>query len=324
MAQRTDNPKASKSRKSRFLEDLDFLAKSGKGSNPASAVEIPVDRIRFDPKQPRKTISEDSLRELSESISRVGVLEPVLLRPTEKPEKYILVCGERRVRAAKLSGLSSIPAIVRELDPADIRLVQIIENVQREELSPLEIARAIDDLIRNHKLSQESVGRAIGKSQSFVSRHLSILSADRETMKALEEGRIKDAEAVTLLSRLPAESRERILEESKEHVSPVTAKTVREELERLEEPSGSLKYPSPGQKGRGIESEELPLSESREVSRRPSYTPVSSEEIESPEDDPVVVVELKTSEWRRIIERLGMKQPKDSEEIERVLRTLLG
>ncbi|EQD25103.1 MAG: ParB-like protein partition protein [Leptospirillum sp. Group IV 'UBA BS'] len=317
-------------KKSKFLNDLDFLAKGTNagetGGPPASGSvrTLPLDKIRFDPDQPRKSISENTLRELADSIARHGVLEPVLVRP--EGEGFLLVCGERRVRAAGLAGLDRIPAVVRELEISEVRLVQLIENIQREDLPPLAIARAISDLLKTYGMTQDACARALGKSQTYVSRHLGLLQSDELTMRALESGVIRDPEAVTLLNRMNPGAKNEILDRAIETNTPVSVRTVREELERSEAPvkreieGGGMSSPAPlappTSTARSEEEppygREIPIGETRNVqTRRP-------EEL----TDPVVTVRLSLSVWKNLFLRLGIDPATDPEKIQRELESL--
>ena len=315
-------------KKSKFLNDLDFLTKGTNageaGISPASGgiQTLPLAKIRLDPEQPRKSMSENSLQELANSITRHGVLEPVLVRPEK--DAWILICGERRVRAAGLAGLDRIPAVVREMEISEVRLVQLIENIQREDLPPLAIARAISDLLKTFGMTQEACARALGKSQTYVSRHIGLLQSDELTMRALESGAIRDPEAVTLLNRMSQEKKKEILDRAIETNTPVSVRTVREELERSEAPvqreieGGSRTYPTTGMETPKARSEdeppygrEIPIEDAKHVPAR-----------KSGDADPVVAVRLSLSLWKKLLERLGLAPETDPEEIQHKLESL--
>ena len=316
-------------KKSKFLNDLDFLTKGTNaekaGSSPTSGSggiqTLPLDKIRLDPEQPRKSMSENSLQELANSITRHGVLEPVLVRP--EGDGWILVCGERRVRAAGLAGMEEIPAVVREMDISEVRLVQLIENIQREDLPPLAIARAISDLLITYDMTQDACARALGKSQTYVSRHIGLLQSDELTMRALESGVIRDPEAVTLLNRMNQESKKEILDQALETNTPVTVRTVREVLERSESPvqreigGGTRTYPVTKTEPPAVRSEdeppygrEIPIENTRNVQSQRA------------ENDPVIAVRLSLSIWKKLLDRLGANPTGDPSEIQRQLEML--
>ncbi|MCS6961651.1 MAG: ParB/RepB/Spo0J family partition protein [Deltaproteobacteria bacterium] len=151
--------------------------------------EIPIDLLKFDPDQPRKSFNEETLGQLAESIREVGVLSPILVRELDDGS-YLVVSGERRVRGATLAGLKTIPAVVTEKanEPADKMVVQIIENLQRENLKPLERATAFAVLRDEYKLSVREIARKTGVSKSQVQRSLQLLELPQEFKKLLEQG----------------------------------------------------------------------------------------------------------------------------------------
>lgn len=187
--------------------------------------EIPVDRVVFNPYQPRKRIGEEELRELSESIRDHGIIQPVIVRRLGKG--YELVAGERRVRASKMAGLSIIPAVVRDLTDEEAALLALIENLQREDLNYFEEAEGYQRLIHEFRLTQEELARKVGKSQSAVANKLRLLKLSETVRRALLEKKVTERHARALL-RLPSE----------EAQARVLAKIVEEnltvrEMERL-------------------------------------------------------------------------------------------
>jgi len=153
--------------------------------------EISISAIERDANQPRVSFNEEKLQELADSISAYGVLCPILVRSSKLPNKYILVSGERRLRASKRAGKSSIPAIVDNkvnTDPTKLLAIQIVENVQRDNLSPLEKAHALSALKEAHSLSVREVASKIGISKSSVQRSLDILNLPDDLLNALREG----------------------------------------------------------------------------------------------------------------------------------------
>jgi ParB family chromosome partitioning protein len=152
---------------------------------------LPLASIDRDPNQPRTMFDEERLNELSSSIKAYGVLSPILVRPSETPGRYTLISGERRMRAAHLAGLSSIPTIVdqREEGPEDRTLaIQLVENLQRADLSALERAHAIGALRDTYKLSVRDIAEKLGISKSMVQRSLEILELPDDLLSALRDG----------------------------------------------------------------------------------------------------------------------------------------
>ena len=159
---------------------------------------VSIDRIKVNPYQPRDTFDEERLQELSDSIKEHGVLQPVLLRETE--QGYELVAGERRVRAAKLAGLTEIPSMVRELSDPEVLEISIIENVQRENLDPVEEARAYKRLSTEFRQTQEQIARKVSKSRSYVANSMRLLQLPPLVLGFLEHGDLTAGHARPLLA----------------------------------------------------------------------------------------------------------------------------
>src|SRR6056297_2492143 len=138
-------------------------------SSSAAVTEFALSDIRPNPAQPRRTFSETELEELAASIKQRGILQPILLRPDpDAPNRYQIVAGERRWRAAQRAGLKSIPAVVRDMDELQLLEVGIIENVQREDLNPIEEAEAYGALIKRFGRTQENLAESVGKSRAHI------------------------------------------------------------------------------------------------------------------------------------------------------------
>src|ERR671937_2627650 len=160
--------------------------------------EVAVDLIAPNPNQPRKHFDEDGLQALAESLRERGVLQPVLVRPV-LGGTYELVAGERRWRAAKLAGLERIPALVQERDDAASLEVAIIENMAREDLNPIEEARAVAALVEELGLTREDVGRRVGRSRVAVSNLLRLLDLPEEAIALIESGALTEGHGRALL-----------------------------------------------------------------------------------------------------------------------------
>ena len=151
--------------------------------------------------QPRKNIDEDSLRELAESIKHQGVLQPIVLRiQNDTDSRYELIAGERRWRAAQLAGLKKIPAILKKVDENTAAAIALVENIQRDDLSAIEEAMAIKQLLLKFDMTHEQVATAIGRSRPAVSNLLRLLELAPEVRDWLAEGRLEMAHARTLLA----------------------------------------------------------------------------------------------------------------------------
>lgn len=158
--------------------------------------EIPVDRIRPNALQPRSGFGGEPLAELEASIREQGILQPVLVR--RAGDGYELVAGERRWRAAVAAGLRSVPAIVRQLDDRGALEAALVENLQREELNPMERARAYRKLSTDFGLSQEQIARRVGRSQPSIANTLRLLTLPQELQASLEAGRLTEGHARAL------------------------------------------------------------------------------------------------------------------------------
>lgn len=162
-------------------------------------VDIPLDAISFNPFQPRKGYDDEKFQDLVRSVRVHGVLQPVVVR-SKGDGVFELVAGERRLRAASEAGLTRIPAVVRELTNQQSLEVALIENIQREDISPLEAARAYKRLTEEFGLSQEEVAFRVGKSRPAVANTLRLLNLPTEIQVSLERGELSEGHARALLS----------------------------------------------------------------------------------------------------------------------------
>jgi ParB family transcriptional regulator, chromosome partitioning protein len=164
----------------------------------ASTVEVPIASLKPNPSQPRRTFRDASLAELAESIRRRGVLQPVLVE--EIGGGYQIVAGERRVRAAKLAGLDRVPVLVRSFSPDERLEVALIENLQREDLTPIEEAKAYRQLMEARDLTQEQVAAKVGKDRTTVTNSLRLLKLPQKVQDAVEKGDLSAGHARALLA----------------------------------------------------------------------------------------------------------------------------
>jgi len=170
------------------------------GQAPASSVQdVAIDELRPNPEQPRHEFKDQSLRELADSIREKGVLQPVLAEEADAGG-YVIVAGERRVRAARLAGLQRVPVVIRQFTPHEKLEIALIENVQREDLSPLEEARAYKRLMELGNLSQEQVAQRVGKDRSTIANTVRLLKLPAEALAALAEGTISAGHARAILA----------------------------------------------------------------------------------------------------------------------------
>lgn len=161
--------------------------------------EIPIDKIRAAFRQPRQLFDPEKLAELAESIKELGVIQPVVVRP-EADGGYELIAGERRWRACKILGHKTIPAVVKEYHDLEATAVSLIENIQREDLNPLEEALAYHQLMQDFQLTQEEVSGRVGKSRPFVANMVRLLGLPDEVKEMLAAGQISAGHARALLA----------------------------------------------------------------------------------------------------------------------------
>jgi ParB family transcriptional regulator, chromosome partitioning protein len=171
--------------------------------------EIPVDLVSPNPRQPRRDLDEGSLLALADSLRERGVLQPVLLRPVPGGT-YELIAGERRWRAAQLAGFDTVPALVRPHDDAESLELALIENMAREDLNPVEEARACALLVEELGLTREDVGRRVGRSRVAVSNLLRLLDLPDEVLELLAAGHLSEGHGRALLTAADHEARRRL------------------------------------------------------------------------------------------------------------------
>jgi ParB family chromosome partitioning protein len=172
---------------------------SAEAEGPSSVTTVPVRAIKISGHQPRKNFPADALEELARSIQSKGVLQPILVQPVGDDE-YTVVAGERRFRAAKLAGLAEIPVLIRSFSELEKTEIALIENLQREDLSPVEEAQGFKTLIDVGNLTQEEVAQRVGKNRATVANSLRLLKLPDEILEALDKGRISAGHARALLA----------------------------------------------------------------------------------------------------------------------------
>lgn len=165
-------------------------------ANEKEVKEVPLTELRVNPYQPRKTFNEESLRELADSIKEHGVIQPIIVKKSIKG--YEIVAGERRYRASKLAGKTTIPCIIREFTDDQMMEIAVLENLQREDLNAIEEAQGFDMLMRNLHLTQDELSKKIGKSRSYITNSLGLLSLPESVQKDVKEGKISPSHARTL------------------------------------------------------------------------------------------------------------------------------
>lgn len=163
-----------------------------------SVMELKINEVEPNRHQPRKVFDQDRLEALSESIKEHGVVQPIIVR--SQGLGYIIVAGERRWRAAKMAGLKSIPVIIKDISSREVMEIALIENLQREDLNPIEEAEAFQKLIEEHSLTQEEVGKVVGKSRAAVANSVRLLSLTDQIKEMLADGRLSSGHARALVT----------------------------------------------------------------------------------------------------------------------------
>lgn len=176
---------------------LDALIPSLSVGENDPIVDIPLDRLRANPYQPRHHFDEDGLRELAESIRQHGVIQPIIVRSVLRG--YEIIAGERRTRASALAGKSRIPAVVREFSDQQVMEIALIENVQRENLNAMEIAVAYQSLMDEFKMTQEELSAKVGKSRSHIANFLRLLSLPDEVKEHVSRGTLSMGHAKAIV-----------------------------------------------------------------------------------------------------------------------------
>ena len=191
---------------------LDALLGEYSAPAPSGVTEIDIRLLDVNKAQPRKQFDEEKLNELAESIRRHGMVQPILVQ--QKGDRYLIVAGERRYRAARKAGLSTVPVIVRDLADEQVMELALIENIQRENLNPVEEAAAVRFLMQQHDLTQEEVSERISKSRSAVANTLRLLSLPEEVLEYLRDGRLSSGHGRALAAVKEKKEQLRLAEET--------------------------------------------------------------------------------------------------------------
>jgi ParB family chromosome partitioning protein len=168
------------------------------GEASTGLLEVPANAIAPNPKQPRSRFDDDTLKELAASIREVGILQPIVVRRTG--QGYEVVTGERRLRAAKLAGLATVPVVLRDSDDADLLREALIENIHREDLNPIELGEAFRQLLDELGLKQEELADRVGVSRSHIANTIRLLALPFEVQQLLTDDRISAGHARALLA----------------------------------------------------------------------------------------------------------------------------
>lgn len=169
-------------------------------SNGPNLLDIKIAKISLNPKQPRIVFNPEKLQELSQSIQVKGIIQPILVREKEEKGEYELVTGERRLRATTLAGFDSILAIVKDVSEKELLEITLIENIQRQDLNPIEEAVAYQNLLQEHSYTQENLAKRVGKNRSTITNLLRLLNLPEVLKSDVSEGRLSSGHARAVLS----------------------------------------------------------------------------------------------------------------------------
>ena len=178
---------------------LDAIFHDNARADDGGAVELNINELEPNRGQPRKDVSEEAMRELADSIAQHGVLQPLLVRPLLSGG-YQIVAGERRWRASRMAGLTTVPALIRELTDSEVMQIALIENLQREDLKPLEEAQGYQALMEEFGFTQDEISKSVGKSRPAVTNALRLLNLPEAVRGMLARGDLSAGHARTLLS----------------------------------------------------------------------------------------------------------------------------
>ena len=184
-----------------IFDDVEDAYSKEMGSSQDLVREIDVSRISPNPYQPRKYFNDQAIKELSESIKKHGLLQPIIV--VEKDDDYMLLAGERRFRATKEAGLETIRAIVADIESENLRELALIENIQREDLNPIELAIAYKELIEEYNITQEGLSEIIKKSRTQITNTLRLLVLTEKTKNLIVEGKISQGHAKVIVGLEP-------------------------------------------------------------------------------------------------------------------------
>ncbi|NLC68622.1 MAG: ParB/RepB/Spo0J family partition protein [Clostridiaceae bacterium] len=176
--------------------------------------EIRINDVEPNLNQPRKVFDDEKIAELAKSIKKHGVVQPIIVK--KEDTGYKIVAGERRWRAAKIAGLTTIPAVVKDLNSREMIEVTLIENLQREDLNPIEEAEAYERLIKEYRMTQEEISEIVGKSRPTIANSLRLLNLDEKVKESIVKGEVTSGHARALLALEKKENQRKVLDEIKE------------------------------------------------------------------------------------------------------------
>ena len=214
--------------------EIDNLIKNKDDKKQEKIAYISLEEIRTKKDQPRKDFEKDALKELSESIKVHGVIQPILLR--KKEDMYEIIAGERRYRASILAKLKEIPSIILDAKDEDVAKLALIENVQREDLNPIEEALAYKNLMEDFGLKQDQLAETIGKSRSYITNSLRLLNLDKEVIDYLYKGDLTQGHGKVLLGIKDKEAQVELAKRIRE--TGLNVRKTEEEVKKVKEENG--------------------------------------------------------------------------------------
>lgn len=215
----------------KIVEKIVEVPASGENAS-GTPLMVNLNFVQANPNQPRKHFDEDKLKELAESIKNYGIIEPIITRKVG-PVHYEVIAGERRLRAARIAGLSEVPVIVKEYTDDERKIVTLLENVQREDLNSVEKAQGYKALIDEFHLTQDEVAEKVGKSRSAIANTMRILSLDEKLLDMIRDGILSEGHARSLLSIDDNAFREKLVKDVIENKLSVRAIEDKIRLEKL-------------------------------------------------------------------------------------------
>lgn len=207
--------------------------------NKKSTLSISINKIKSDKDQPRKSFDAEKIAELTESIKTHGVIQPLILRKVED-DQYIIVAGERRWRAAKIAGLKELPAIIMDLSENEVLEISLIENIQRQDLNPIEEATAYKKLIDDFKMTHEELSKRIGKSRTSITNTMRLINLNDNVQQYIIEGVISEGHGRALLgvkdSKMQCELAEQVIDEK------LSVRELEKLIRKIVEPKSKKDY----------------------------------------------------------------------------------
>ena len=207
--------------------------------NKKSTLSISINKIKSDKDQPRKSFDAEKIAELTESIKTHGVIQPLIFRKVED-DQYIIVAGERRWRAAKIAGLKELPAIIMDLSENEVLEISLIENIQRQDLNPIEEATAYKKLIDDFKMTHEELSKRIGKSRTSITNTMRLINLNDNVQQYIIEGVISEGHGRALLgvkdSKMQCELAEQVIDEK------LSVRELEKLIKKIVEPKSKKDY----------------------------------------------------------------------------------